>query len=306
MSIITKLKLSITPSAKALQASDSEGAFTKQALHSADDRAAVNAYLRDHSTPFLRLFWQLSVCTGWRTNDVAALAWDSVNLETGEVTILVAKQSKAAASRAARAVVVAHIAEARELAAMAGDIPRWQALGKLSPGDYLDTLPKDERDALIARLSAAAADAKPKIDRKTIPASLLAALREWRHGNPFDYVFARQLMPGNRARGIREGENEHASRQFFWRALRDVFQEALAIVPEIRKVVRAGRELLVRVMRLSAYSSRKTSLSLIASAAGGLDLQRAADFVGHSSTDITAKYVMPGLKLAVPEAELWA
>lgn len=306
MSIITKLKLSITPSAKALQASDSEGAFTKQALHNTTDRRKVNAWLRDHSAPFLRLFWQLSVCTGWRTNDVASLRWDCVNLDTGEVTIIVAKQTKAAASRAARAVVMAHIAEARELAAMAGDIPRWQALGKLTPEAYLDTLPDGERDALIEQLSAAAADAKPKIDRKTLPATLLSALRDWRAGNPFDYVFARQMMPGNRARGIRAGEQEHASRQYFWRALREVFQQALAVVPEIRKVMRAGRELLVKVMRYSAYSSRKTSLSLIASAAGGIDLQRAADFVGHSSTDITAKYVMPGLKLSVPEAELWA
>lgn len=306
MSLITKLKLSITPSAKALQASDSEGAFTKQALHSEAERRAVNAYLRDSATPFIRLFWQISVCTGWRTNDVAALNWESVNLDTGEITIIVAKQSKAAASRAARAVVMANIAEARELAAMAGDISRWQSLGKLSPEQYLDTLEPAAREELIQQLTAAAADAKPKIDRKTLPATLLAALREWRAGNPFDYVFARQLMPGNRARGIREGENEHASRQFFWRAMREVFTAALSMVPEIRKVVRAGRELLVKVMRYSAYSSRKTSLSLIASAAGGLDLAAAAAHVGHADTKVTERYVLPGLRLAVPESELWA
>lgn len=303
MSILKSLGITARPSAKAIQSAESEGAFTKQALHSDADRRAVNAWLRDHSAPFLRLFWQLSVCTGWRTNDVASLRWDCVNLDTGEVTIIVAKQSKAAASRAARAVVLRHMERDKQDAIMRGDIPAWQRLSRTTPEDYVQASQDDE---LLAAIKQAAEDAPPKIDRKTLPATLLAALRDWRAGNPFDYVFARQMMPGNRARGIRAGEQEHASRQYFWRALREVFQQALAVMPEVRKVMRAGRELLVKVMRYSAYSSRKTSLSLIASAAGGIDLQRAADFVGHSSTDITAKYVMPGLKLSVPEAELWA
>ena len=39
---------------------------------------------------------------------------------------------------------------------------------------------------------------------------------------------------------------------------------------------------------------------------GAFTKQAAAAFVGHADTKVTERYVMPGLKLAVPEAELWA
>ncbi len=307
MSIITKLGIKATTTTAARQAASTEGAFTKEALHSPEDRAKVGAWLRDRAEPWLRVFWLLSIETGWRTGDVCRLSYRDFDLAAGSCEITVAKQTKAAQARAARAVVMAHIDEARELAALAGEIPRWQRLGKLNPEQYLDTLAGDERDSLLAEIQAAADNARPKIDTKQLSPQLVAELRRMQAENaPFDFVFDRRILASNRAAGVRDGENEHISRQCVWRKMRDVFQAALNMAPQLRKVVRAGRELLVKVMRYSAYSSRKTSLSLVATAAGKVDLAAAASFIGHADTKVTERYVMPGLKQGIPAGDLAA
>lgn len=42
----------------------------------------------------MALFHELSLVTGWRTNDVCALTFDSINFDTGRAEIVVQKQSK--------------------------------------------------------------------------------------------------------------------------------------------------------------------------------------------------------------------
>lgn len=301
MSILKSLGITATVSDRARQSAESAGAFTKEALHDAGDRQKVAAYMRKHSAPWLRVWYILSLETGWRTADVCRLRWDDIDLATGTATIVVAKQTKAAQSRAARAVVLRYIEQDKQAAIMRGDIPAWQSLTRIKPEEYVQASQDAE---MLAAIQQAANDAAPKIDRKQLSPQLIAELKRMQQSSPWEYVFDRRTLGSNRATGIRPGENEHVSRQAVWRLMREVFSAALAIVPEVRKVMRAGRELLVKVMRYSAYSSRKTSLSLVATGAGRIDLQAAAAFVGHADTKVTERYVLPGLKQGIPAAAL--
>ncbi|WP_312354441.1 tyrosine-type recombinase/integrase [Pantoea vagans] len=301
MSILKSLGITATVSARARQSAESEGKFTKEALHDAADRQKVAAYMREHSAPWLRAWYILSLETGWRTADVCRLTWNDIDLDTGTATIVVAKQTKAAQSRAARAVVLRYIEQDKQAAIMRGDIPAWQRLTRIAPDQYVQASPDGD---MLAEVQQAANDAPPKIDRKQLSPQLVAELQRMKQGSPFEFVFDRRIIGSNRAAGIRPGENEHVSRQAVWRLMRDVFMTALQVVPVVTKVVRAGRELLVRVMRYSAYSSRKTSLSLVATGAGKIDLAAAAAFIGHVDTKVTERYVLPGMKQAIPAATL--
>lgn len=306
MSILKSLGITPVVSDRARLAAESNGAFTKEALHDAEDRRKVAAYMRANSPAWLRVWWLCSLESGWRTADVCRLRWDDIDLVTGTATIVVAKQTKAAQSRAARAVVLRYIEQDKQTAIVSGDIAAWQRLSRTTPEDYVQASQDEE---MLLAIQQAANDAAPKIDRKQLSPQLMAELKNMQAGSPWAFIFDRRILGSNRASGIRQGENEHVSRQAVWRLMRDVFTSALSLQPVVRTVIRAGRALLVRVMKFSVYSSRKTSLSLVATGAGKIDLQAAAAFVGHADTKVTERYVMPGLQQGIPAAalaELWA
>ena len=64
------------------------------------DQATIRAYIEQHQPAWLLAFYDLSLETGWRTNDAASLRYDCIDWDAGTVTITVAKQTKAAQARA--------------------------------------------------------------------------------------------------------------------------------------------------------------------------------------------------------------
>ena len=233
------------------------------------DTKAVRAKIRKDCPEWMALFHEISLVTGWRTNDVCALTFDSIDFGTGRAEIIVQKQSKAAQSRAFSKFIESQRA-ARKVEAMSrGDFQEYMRLDAATRDDLAAELTQEQ----IEQAAAAVQAAKLKTDSKTLPDHLIAKLRKLRERNIFDrFVFSRRLCASNRSRG-QEG---HITRQSVWRWYSAVFE--------------ALKDTIQNASRLSSYSTRKTFACAILKAAGG-DVATVMAMFGHSSIQMSLRYL---------------
>lgn len=235
------------------------------------DQKTIRAYIEQHQPAWLLAFYDVSLETGWRTNDCASLRYDAINWDAGTVTITVAKQTKAAQARAL-AKGLKEIREARQAAALAASdaagFMRWSVATR-------DELAAAASPAELDRLQTLVASAPRKVDTKRLSPDLLrrlAAMKDaafWRDG----FVFSRALTASNRSRM----ESGHAiTRSTMWARMRGVF--------------RACAEQIANAAKLSAYSLRKSFAVALYNAAGR-SVAAVMRAMGHSSEAMSLRYM---------------
>lgn len=233
------------------------------------DTKAVRAKIRKDCPDWMALFHELSLVTGWRTNDVCALTFDSIDFGTGRAEIIVQKQSKAAQSRAFSKFIETQRTARKAAAMTAGNFQEYMRLDAATRDDLAAELTQEQ----IEQAAAAVQAAKLKTDSKTLPDHLIAKLRNLRERNHFDvFIFSRRLCASNRARG-QEG---HITRQSVWKWYSAVFE--------------ALKDTIQNASRLSSYSTRKTFACAILKAAGG-DVATVMAMFGHSSIQMSLRYL---------------
>ena len=245
------------------------------------DQATIRAYIEQHEPAWLLAFYDISICTGWRTADVANLSWSAIDWEAGTVTITVAKQTKAAQARAL-AKGLKEIRESRQAAALAAsDAVAYMQWGASSR----DELAAAASPAELDRLQTLVASAPRKVDTKRLSPDLLrrlAAMKDaafWQDG----FVFSRALTASNRSRM----ESGHAiTRSTMWARMRAVF--------------RACAEQIANAAKLSAYSLRKSFAVALYNAAGN-SVAAVMRAMGHSSEAMSLRYM--GLDDTCAEAQ---
>ena len=245
------------------------------------DQATIRAYIEQHQPAWLLAFYDLSLETGWRTNDCASLRYEAIDWEAGTVTITVAKQTKAAQARAL-AKGLKEIRESRQAAALAASdaagFMRWSVATR-------DELAAAASPAELDRLQTLVASAPRKVDTKRLSPDLLrrlAAMKDaafWQDG----FVFSRALTSSNRSRM----ESGHAiTRSTMWARMRGVF--------------RACAEQIANAAKLSAYSLRKSFACALYRAAGN-SVAAVMRAMGHSSEAMSLRYM--GLDDTCAEAQ---
>jgi integrase len=235
------------------------------------DQKTIRAYIEQHEPAWLLTFYDVSLETGWRTNDCVSLRYDAIDWDAGTVTITVAKQTKAAQARAL-AKGLKEIREARQAAALsAGDAVAYMQWGAATR----DELAAAACPAELDRLAYLVASAPRKVDTKRLSADLLARLKGmeaaafWGDG----YVFSRALSASNSSR-LQSGAP--ITRQTVWARLRAVFDAVAEVVENAAK--------------LSAYSLRK-SFAVALYHAAGRSVAAVMRAMGHSSEAMSLRYM---------------
>lgn len=235
------------------------------------DQATIRAYIEANEPAWLLAFYDLSLETGWRTNDAASLRYDCIDWDAGTVTITVAKQTKAAQARAL-AKGLKEIRESRQSAALAaGDAVAYMQWGASSR----DELAAAASPAELDRLATLVATAPRKVDTKRLSPDLLrrlAAMKDaafWQDG----FVFSRALTASNRSRMC---SGAAITRSTMWARLRAVFD--------------ACAELVANAAKLSAYSLRKT-FAVAMYRASGFSVAAVMKAMGHSSEAMSLRYM---------------
>lgn len=245
------------------------------------DQMTIRAHIEQHQPAWLLAFYDLSLETGWRTNDAASLRYDCIDWDAGTVTITVAKQTKAAQARAL-AKGLKEIRESRQSAALAaGDAVAYMQWGAATR----DELAAAASPAELDRLQTLVASAPRKVDTKRLSPDLLrrlAAMKDaafWQDG----FVFSRALTVSNRSR-LESGYP--ITRSTMWARLRAVFD--------------ACAEQIANAAKLSAYSLRKSFAVALYNAAGR-SVAAVMRAMGHSSEAMSLRYM--GLDDTCAEAQ---
>ncbi len=235
------------------------------------DQATIRAYIEANEPAWLLAFYDLSLETGWRTNDCASLRYECLDMDAGTATIVVSKQTKAAQARAL-AKGLKEIRESRQSAALAaGDAVAYMQWGASSR----DELAAAASPAELDRLQTLVASAPRKVDTKRLSADLLARLAAmkdaafWQDG----FVFSRALTVSNRSR-LESGYP--ITRSTMWARLRAVFD--------------ACAEQIANAAKLSAYSLRKSFAVALYNAAGR-SVAAVMRAMGHSSEAMSLRYM---------------
>lgn len=108
------------------------------------DTKAVRAKIRKDCPDWMALFHELSLVTGWRTNDVCALTFDSIDFGTGRAEIIVQKQSKAAQSRAFSKFIETQRTARKAAAMMAGNFQEYMRLDAATRDDLAAELTQEQ------------------------------------------------------------------------------------------------------------------------------------------------------------------
>jgi integrase len=244
------------------------GSNTKAPLMAADV-PAVRAVLKASQPAWLLAYFDLSLETGWRTADVANLRYDAINWAEGTVTITVAKQTRAAQTRAQSKGLREVREELKAQAFAAGDFGAYMAWDRATA----DEVAEQVTEAQVDRIAQLVGSARQKVDTKKISPALLkrlAAMRDaafWADG----FVFSRALTSSNSSR-LQSGAA--ITRQTVWARLRGVFDSLAGSLGA----------------KLSAYSLRK-AFAVALYHASGKSLAVVMKAMGHSSEAMSLRYM---------------
>ncbi|MEI9716897.1 integrase [Moellerella wisconsensis] len=246
------------------------GTKTKQPIYDKREQAKLLDYMAKTQPDFVMIWWEISISTGWRTADVCRLQYSNIDFETGIATITVAKQSRAAESRAYRKGLLAIKESRKRDAMMQGDAVQYMKLDA-APLESFSSGLSDEEEQLISEL---VSSAPIKTDSKKLPAGLLKRLQRRQEMNLCDdYVFSRSQCSSNYGKTL----DGHITRQAIWKRLCSVFAW-------FAKMVNSK-------LKLSAYSTRKTFAYNVMKLAGADGLLLASEALGHSNPSVTRRYL---------------
>lgn len=267
-----------------VKAVSTKGSRTMTPVYDRDEQRKLRERIQQTQPDWVLLWWDIATVTGWRTSDVCNLRYSCVNWETGQATIIVAKQTKAAEARATRKGIEIVRQQRKDAARMAADhiaYMKWDSIGC----DELAADMNDEEQAIVFEL---VAKADVKHDTKQLPPGIIKRLRDRQDRNLVedDLVFSRSQIESNRCQCL-EGS---VTRQTIWRKLHDVMQW-------FTRFINAK-------LRLSAYSSRKIAAFNLMSAGGEQGLLVASEMLGHSNPAITRTYLQLGSKASAIQSRL--
>lgn len=306
---LTGIKKEVT--AAQIEKSKAEKSYTKVPVRETVDQNKLRDYISTTQPLYFRVFYALSVETAHRPGDLSALKWSNINLDTGEMSVIVNKQTQAAQSRARKAFFKAEMQRDIETAKRRRDFDEWDKLERMSVDDWVNSLP-DERYAPLAAAAENHVDkeAKAKLQENVLPRVLVNALIDYKKSFvieplPGDYVFPSYITKSPRAKSasIVNG-NSHVSRTTFWRHMRQCIENALLLTATtITQQLKRGGNRVMRLLQMSLYSLRKTSIHFVAAGNGVsyTNMDEAQNFVGHSSQDMTKKYSHAGIVHALNE-----
>ncbi len=267
-----------------VKAASTKGSRTMTPVYDRDEQRKLRERIQQTQPDWLLLWWDIATVTGWRTSDVCNLRYSCVNWETGQATIIVAKQTKAAEARATRKGIEIVRQQRKDAARLAADhiaYMKWDSIGC----DELAADMSDEEQAIVFEL---VAKADVKHDTKQLPPGIIKRLRDRQDRNLVedDLVFSRSQIESNRCQCL-EGS---VTRQTIWRKLHDVMQWFTRFINS--------------KLRLSAYSSRKIAAFNLMSAGGEQGLLVASEMLGHSNPAITRTYLQLGSKASSIQSRL--
>lgn len=251
-----------------------KGSNTKSPIYDREGQDRIRARIKKTLPDWVLLWWDISVSTGWRTADVCNLEYSAIDWTTGDVTITVAKQTKAAEARAVRKGVELVRTARKDAARLASDHVAYMFWDSATPDELAASMTEEERRRCFELVQSAAV----KRDTKTLSPDLLKRLRERMERNLVDgFVFSRSQMAANRVQSL----DGPVTRQSVWKRLSGVCAWFTAIEK-------------YKSLKLSAYSTRKiAAINMMNEAkAKGIDgLLAASEMLGHSSTAITRTYL---------------
>jgi integrase len=261
-----------------------KGSRTMHPVYDRNEQIKLRERIQQTQPDWILLWWDISVVTGWRTSDVCNLRYSCVNWDTGQATIVVAKQTKAAEARATRKGIEQVRQQRKDAARIAGDHIAYMHWDSIS----CDELAADMTEAEQAIVFDLVARAEVKHDTKQLPPGIIKRLRERMERNLIDdgLVFSRSQIESNRCARL-EGS---VSRQTIWKKLHNVMRWFTRVINT--------------KLRLSAYSSRKIAAFNIMSAGGEQGLLVASEMLGHSNPSITRTYLQLGSKAAAIQSRL--
>lgn len=267
-----------------VKAISTKGSRTMQPVYDRDEQRKLRERVQQTQPEWMLLWWDISVCTGWRTSDVCGLRYSNVNWETGKATIVVAKQTKAAEARASRKGIEIVRQQRKDAARIAGDHIAYMQWDSISC-DELAALMTDAEQAIVFDL---VSRADVKHDTKQLPPGIIKRLRQRQERNLVDddLVFSRSQIESNRCQSL-EGS---VTRQTIWKKLHSV-------MAWFNHFINAK-------LRLSAYSTRKIAAFNLMSAGGEQGLLIASEMLGHSNPSITRTYLQLSSKAADIQSRL--
>ncbi|EFL9897495.1 integrase, partial [Escherichia coli] len=148
-----------------VKAASTKGSRTMTPVYDRDEQRKLRERIQQTQPDWVLLWWDIATVTGWRTSDVCNLRYSCVNWETGQATIIVAKQTKAAEARATRKGIEIVRQQRKDAARLAADhiaYMKWDSIGC----DELAADMNDEEQAIVFGL---VAKADVKHDTKQLP-----------------------------------------------------------------------------------------------------------------------------------------
>lgn len=85
-----------------VKAVSTKGFRTMTPVYDREEQRKLRERIQQTQPEWVLLWWDIATVTGWRTADVCNLRYSCINWQTGQATIVVAKQTKAAEARATR------------------------------------------------------------------------------------------------------------------------------------------------------------------------------------------------------------
>lgn len=267
-----------------VKAISTKGSRTMTPVYDHDEQIKLRERIQQTQPEWVLLWWDIATVTGWRTADVCNLRYSCINWETGQATIVVSKQTKAAEARATRKGIEIVRRQRKETARIEADHIAYMKWDSISCDELAADMTDEEQEIVFGLVSRA----EIKHDTKQLPEGVIKRLRERQEHNLVedDLVFSRSQIESNRCQSL-EGS---VSRQTIWRKLHDVMQWFTRFINS--------------KLRLSAYSSRKIAAFNLMSAGGEQGLLVASEMLGHSNPAITRTYLQLGSKAAAIQSRL--
>lgn len=267
-----------------VKAVSTKGSRTMTPVYDRDEQRKLRERIQQTQPEWLLLWWDISVCTGWRTSDVCNFRYSCINWETGQATIVVAKQTKSAEARATRKGIEIVRQQRKDAARMAGDHIAYMQWDSISCDELASTMTDGEQAIVFELVS----KADVKHDTKQLPPNIIKRLRGRMAVNfaDDDLVFSRSQIESNRCLRL-EGS---VSRQTIWKKLHSVMLWFTGFINA--------------KLRLSAYSSRKIAAFNLMNAGGEQGLLIASEMLGHSNPAVTRTYLQLGSKAAAIQSRL--
>ncbi|MGL5251140.1 MAG: tyrosine-type recombinase/integrase [Enterovibrio sp.] len=236
------------------------------------DQEALRSHIAANSASWLLAFYDISLATGWRTNDVCSMKFSDIDFDTGIASIVISKQTKQAQARALSSVIESVRSYQLEKAAASGDSFAYMAINRATHDQLVDMMTMEQKEWAFETV----AKAKVKTDSKALPDHLLRLLANMmleRGMASSDYIFSRALSCSRNGTDKTDG---HLSRVTVW--------------SHMKKAIEAVAEKLETVAKkLSAYSLRKSFAINLLKVSKSIEIVMAA--FGHSSTAITQRYL---------------